>query len=59
LEAADTAIESTHFVYQVGGSVGRVIVDKDHLPSDMCEARIQPMNQFTHIVSFIEGRYNN
>ena len=40
----------------VGGAVGRIVVDDDHLPGQSGERRLQPFEQHRHVDRFAIGR---
>ncbi len=40
----------------VGGAVGRIVVDDDHFPRQAVERRLQPLEQHRHVGRFAVGR---
>ncbi len=47
------------FLYGSGRAVGRIVIDKDHLPGDAGKHRIQFSGQGGDIVPFLEGWDNH
>ena len=56
LHAAHTAITPGQFAHAVGRSVGRIVVDKNHLPAEPLKRGGEPRHQRLDIVTFIERR---
>ena len=43
----------------VGGAVGRIVVDDDHFPGQAGERRLQPLEQHRHVGRFAIGRHDH
>ena len=58
-EAAQARIAPRDRVGDVGGAVGRIVVDDDHLPRQAGERRLQPLEQDRNIGRFAIGRHDD
>ena len=55
-EAAHARVFARDGVGDVGGAVGRIVVDDDHFPRDAVEHGLQPLEQHRHVGRFAIGR---
>jgi hypothetical protein len=59
LQAAHAVVAPSERAKQVGGAVGRIVVDEHHLPGDAWQRTIEPPHQFGDVLPLVEGWHDD
>jgi hypothetical protein len=56
---AHASIGRADLLHRFGGTIGRIVIDKNRFPGNACKRQIKPAHQFGDIAPLFEGGDDN